>query len=136
SDTLPDRTFTRYAGALSAPRRRPSACFRHFLEPAGFHIVHKAPHRNLFRNPRVRFHALYLFAHVFLDVAERVEMRWSHRSCSCFLAKSRAKFVVLECQHPAIRVVDDYELLSAQQMVRNNEGSYRVFRYDTPGIPN
>lgn len=47
---------------------------RNFVQPTRLHVVDKSPYRHALRNPRVRLHFLNLPAHVFLDIAERMEM--------------------------------------------------------------
>ena len=49
---------------------------------------------------------------------------------SCFLLQLLAQGLVLEGQHTAIGVIDDDELLRAQQVVRNNERPQGIFCRD------
>ena len=59
----------------------------HFFQPSCLHIVDESPHRNMFRNPWVRFHALHLLPDVFFQVVEGVELRGSAAGTPIFLVR-------------------------------------------------
>ena len=65
-----------------------------------------------------------------------MEMVWSKGCGSILILEPREQLVVLECQHPAVGVVDDHELPRAQQIMGDDERAQCVFRYDATGISN
>ena len=50
------KSFEKFCKNLSATARP----YHNFPEPSRLHIIDKPAHRNLLRNPRVRFHAVHL----------------------------------------------------------------------------
>lgn len=77
---------------------------------------------------------LYLVADVFLDVLKSIKERGSHGCGPGLRLDSRSQVLLGRMHHPAIRVVDDHELLCIQQVVRDQQGTQAVVRDDPAGI--
>ena len=75
----------------------------------------------------MRLDPFHLGSHIFLQVIESVEMCRLGGARASFFLESFAQSVVLEGQHAAIGVVDDDELLRAQQVMRNDERPQGIF---------
>src|SRR5258707_13642862 len=93
----------------------------HFPQRAGLHVVNKSPPRNMVRNPRMRLHSPHLLAYVFLQIIKGVKMRWRACRCPHLFRQSLFEFFLAHLQQPAVRVVNDDELLRVEQMMRNNQ---------------
>src|SRR6266700_4150525 len=122
-----------------SPSRAPRGgrvCFGNLFQLPRLNVVNETPHRNLLRDPGMRFHLLDLLAHVLFKIAESVEGHRRHGSRSRLLLKLRAQIFIFEGQHPAVRMVDDDEFLRAEKLVGNNERPQRVFGHNSSGIPN
>ena len=69
----------------------------------------------------MRSDLLYLPTHILFQITKRKEVDWGYRCSTGRALKSRLQLLILEGQHPAIRVIDDQELLRAEQVVGNEE---------------
>src|ERR1017187_732842 len=81
----------------------------------------------MLRNPRVGLYALYLLPDVFFQIFKSMKMRRRAERSSHLVGKFFLKLILPHFQQSAISVVNDYELLSIQQMMRHNQRPQRVF---------
>ena len=58
---------------FSRASRGGRVCFGHLFQLPRLNVVNETPHRNLLRDPGMRFHLLDLLAHVLFKIAEGVE---------------------------------------------------------------
>ena len=97
-------------------------------------VVDEAAYGNFLGNPRMRAEFLQLMAHVFVDVLESIEKGWSDRGSARAILNAGAQLLLGRMHQAAVGVIDDHEFLSAQQMVRDNQGPQRVVGNDAPRI--
>ena len=69
------------------------------------------------------FQFLNLLLNVPFQIGESLEGGRRYHSRSGLLLEPRAKILIFEGQHAAVRVVDDDNLLSPEQVMGNDEGS-------------
>jgi tRNA modification GTPase len=78
----------------------------------------------------MRLDSFYLSSHILLQVIEGVEVYRLHRARARLFLQLVAQSFVLEGQHSAVGVVDDDELLRAQEVMRNDERPQRILCRD------
>src|SRR5260370_25035995 len=77
---------------------------------------------------------LQLVAHVFFDVLEGVEEGRGDGFSSGTILDSRPQILFGGLHQSAIGVINDHELLRAEQMMRHDQGPQGVVRYDSTGV--
>ena len=115
--------------------RGASALLGDFGELAGFYVVDEAAHGDVV-DVRVVLDAGDLTADILLGVLEGMEVRWRYRGNACFLLEFVEELIVGEGQHAAIRMINDDEFLSAEQVMRNDQRAQRVFGGNATGVAN
>src|SRR5208337_3372603 len=98
------------------------------------HVVDKSTDGYILWNPRVRLDALDLAAHVAGQIAEGMKVTRSECRGPPFAFQPFEQIGVLERLHPAVGVIDDHELLGAQQVVRNQQRTHRILSDDSAGV--
>jgi len=74
----------------------------------------------------MRLYPSYLLAQVRFEIVECIKMGRFAGDRTHLGGEVRSQLILLHVQQPAIRVVDDDELLRVQQVMRNNQRPYRV----------
>lgn len=88
----------------------------------------------MLRDPRVRFHALHLLAHIFSQIVEAIEIRRLTGIGAHFSSKVCSQLVFFYLQQAAVGVIDDDEFLSVEKMMRNDQRAQSVVRGNAAGI--
>jgi len=79
---------------------------------------------------------LDLATDVFFEILKRIEEGGSDRGSAGAILDLGAQILFAGLHQPAIRVIDDHELLGAQQIVRHEQRAQAVVRNDAAGIAN
>src|SRR4051794_3530679 len=103
-----------------------------FLEGARLHVVDEAADRALVGDERAGLDPLDRLPHVLLEVVER--LRGPVRLDAGVLLDLALEVVVAEGEHPAVGVVDEDDLLGAEQPLRDREGADLVVGHDPAGV--
>ena len=80
------------------------------------------------------FHLLDLVADISFQVSESMEVSWSIGCRPSLLLQLGAQVLIFESQHPAVGMIDDDELLCAQQVMGNNQRTQSITGDKTTGI--
>ena len=79
---------------------------------------------------------LQLMVDVFVEVLKGIKARWSNRRGSSAVFNSCAKILFGRAHQAAVGVINDHELLGAQQIVRHEQRSEAIVRHDAAGVAN
>ena len=109
------------------------AVFVDFIEFAGFDVVDEAADRNV-GDEGVMLDAGDLAADVALEIREGVEVGGGDGGGAGLFFQLFEELVVVESEHTAIGVIDDDELLGAEQVMGNNQRAEGVFGGDAAGV--
>ena len=126
--------MTLHFSTESREAARATSTFVHFRQFSCLHVVDEAAYWNAFRDPRVRFDALHLFAHVSFEVVEGMEVGRLFGIGSHLFDQAGFEFVFTHFQQAAVGVVDDDELLRVEQMMGDDERAQSVFSRDASGV--
>jgi hypothetical protein len=104
-----------------------------FAEFAGLDVVDEAAHRDL-GNERMVLDAGDLAADVAFEIDEGMEVIGRDGGETGLLFQSIEELVVGESDHAAIGVIDDDELLGAEQVMGDDQGAEGVFGGNASGV--
>ena len=107
--------------------------FVDFGEFAGFDVVDEAADRDV-GDEGMMLDAGDLAADVALEILERMEVIGRDGRETGFFFQFVEELVVGESDHAAIGVIDDDELLGAEQVMRDDQRAERVFGGDASGV--
>jgi len=79
---------------------------------------------------------LQLMADIFFDVLESVEKSRRDSRRSSAILDARAEILLAGVHQATIGVVNDHDLFGAEQMVRHDQGTERIFGYDAASVAN
>jgi TonB family protein len=105
-----------------------------FTEKASGDVVDETADSNPLLNPRMCPELLQLVTDILFDVLERVEKRGSNHCGSGAILNSGSQVLFAGLHQSAVRVIDDHDLLGAQQIVGYNQRTQRVIRNDAASI--
>ena len=126
------------ARPLTSSRKRQGLFFsvRNLVQPTCLHVVDKTPHGHALGNPGGATLLSESAPNVFVDIADCMKMVWSKGCGSGFILEPSQQIIIFDCQHHAVRVVDDYKLPSAARIMRNDELAQRNFCHDAACVAN
>ncbi len=101
---------------------------------AAGYVVNKSTDGDGRRNPGMGAELLQLMPDIFFDVLERIEKSRSDRRGSRAILDSGAQILFGGVHQSAIGVIDDHDLLGAQEKVRYDQGAQGVIRNDAASI--
>src|SRR5712664_467989 len=105
-----------------------------FAEAAAGDVIDEAADGHCLGNPWMRMKFLQLVADIFFDVLEGIEKSRCNRGCSGTILDSGTQILFGGLHQSAIGVIDDHELFRAEQMMRHDQGTQGVVRYDAAGV--
>src|SRR6266550_4412793 len=114
--------------------REPRSGVLDFAEMAAGDVVDEAADGDGLGNPGMCAELLQLVADIFVDVLEGVEEGRSHRGGPGAVLDSGAQILFGGVHQSAIGVIDDHDFLSAEEIVRHDQGAQSVFRHDTARV--
>ena len=105
-----------------------------FAEEAGGDVVDEAADGDGFGDPRVSVEFLELVADVFVDVLEGVEEGGSDGGGAGAILDAGAEVLFGGVHEAAVSVVDDHELLGAEEMVRDQKRAEGIVGDDAASV--
>src|SRR5882762_5710227 len=105
-----------------------------FPEMAAGDVVDEAADGYGLGDPGMCAELLQLVADIFFDVLEGVEEGGSHGGGSRAVLDSGAQILFAGVHQSAIGVIDDHDFLSAEEIVRYDQGAQSVFRHDAARV--
>jgi len=105
-----------------------------FAEAAGGDVVDEAADGDGLRDPWVGAELLELVADVFVDVLEGEEEGGGDGSGAGAVLNASAEVLLAGVHEAAVGVVDDHELLGAEEVMRDQEGAEGIIGDDAAGV--
>jgi hypothetical protein len=107
-----------------------------FAQSAAAYVVYKPPYSDFFGNPWMRAQLLELLPDIVFDVLESIEKGRCDRRRARSVLDARAKILLIRVHESTVSVIDDHELLGAQQIMRNEQRAKTIVGDDSAGVAN